>query len=192
MKYYLLLSCEDISVNDEKIERLINKMIAEDPRTARPYTITWTGDGSGGPVTLYTSPNDKVLDANDIVIAKDQKASGGSYVFQTGVLPAGTYYIAAVNQNGMAWSSAPLVINAPPQVTITKPSMTSGQDYATTVIGHPWDMSHVGDLNDKVPPPMQTCVTNQKYANGIYSAIVPFPICPANAHGLTPFSSWVA
>lgn len=33
MKYYLLLSSEDISVNDEKIERLINKMIESGAHT---------------------------------------------------------------------------------------------------------------------------------------------------------------
>jgi hypothetical protein len=165
------------------------RLTAADPRTARPYTIQWTGNGSGGSVTLYARPaNTRPTTPHtgeDIVIASNLSASGGSYVFQTGVLPAGKYYIAASNSNGDAWSSGPLIINAPPRVTITKPSMTSGQDYAETEIGNAWDMNQSNDLNDHVPPPLYTCVTNESYSGGIYSAVVPVP-CPSGASGTDP------
>jgi hypothetical protein len=159
------------------------RLTADDPNTARPYTIEWTGDGSGGPVTLYASPDDKVLDADDIVVAEYQSASDSSYTFQTGVLPAGIYYIAASNSNGTAWSSGPLIINAPPAVTIVQPSMTSGQEYATSEIGNAWDMNDTTDLNDSVPPSLYTCVTNESYSNGIYSAVIPSPVCPSGSSG---------
>lgn len=155
------------------------RLTAEDPRTARPYTIRWTGDGSGGPITLYASPSDKVLDPNDIVIASNQSASGGSFVFQTGVLPAGAYYIAAENASGVVWSSGPLIINSPPQVSITKPSATSGQEYSASEIGNAWDMSDRSDLNYRLKSWEKTCVTNEVFANGIYSALV--PPCPEGA-----------
>ena len=121
------------------------RLTAEDPRTARPYTIRWAGTGSGGPVTLYASPNDKTLDQDDIVIATDQDPSGGSFVFQTGVLPAGTYYIAAKNNAGVVWSSGLLTIHQPPKINITRPSMTSGQEYSAAEIGNAWDMSDPAD-----------------------------------------------
>jgi len=152
------------------------RLTASDPSTTQPYTIQWTGDGSGGAVTLYASRGNAVLDADDIVIATGQSASGGSFVFQTGVLPAGTYYIGAKNSSSEAWSGGPLTINAPPQVTLTRPSMTSGQEYAATEIGNAWDMSDVTDLNYNLQPWEQTCVTGESFSSGIYSAQV--PNCP--------------
>jgi hypothetical protein len=162
------------------------RLTAANPLSARPYTIAWTGDGTGGPVTLWASPGDKVLDADDILIAENQAAGPGQFVFQTGILPAGEYWIAATNQSGIAWSTGPLTINAPPKITITRPSRVSGEDYAATQLGNPWDMNDPGDLNDSVPPPMQTCVTNESYAAGIYSAVVPSPVCPAGASYADP------
>ena len=57
--------------------------------------------------------------------------------------------------------------------------MTSGPEYGAEVNGNAWDMSDTNDLNDDVPPPLQTCVTNQQYSNGIYAAGVTLPVCPA-------------
>jgi len=148
------------------------RLTAADPRTARPYTIQWTGNGSGGPVTLYASHNNKTLDDGDVVIATGQSANGGSHVFQTGVLAAGTYYIAASNNSGTAWSSGALVINAPPQTTISQPSMTSGQEYGQSVLGNAWDMNDTNDLNDKLPFGWETCVNNPTFSGGIYNATV--------------------
>ncbi|HEX6383624.1 MAG TPA: hypothetical protein VF177_03040, partial [Anaerolineae bacterium] len=71
-----------------------------------------------------------------------------------------------------AWSSGPLVINAPPQTTIGKPSMTSGQEYAESVLGNAWDMKDTNDLNDKLPFDWETCVSNPTYSGRIYSATV--------------------
>ncbi|HEU4323411.1 MAG TPA: hypothetical protein VFS21_09730 [Roseiflexaceae bacterium] len=36
--------------------------------------------------------------------------------------------------------------NIPPQIQITAPSFISGEDYATSVVGNPWDMSDSGDI----------------------------------------------
>lgn len=143
--------------------RLTNK----DPRTARPYTIRWTG--GSGMVNLYASLDNKTLDNDDFFIAQ-VNGSNGSYTFQTGVLPSGTYYIAADTDSGVVWSNGPLTVNAPPKVTITKPSMTSGQDFATAEAGNAWDMSDSSDMNDVLPLNWETCVNNESFANGIYSA----------------------
>lgn len=143
------------------------RLTTENPNTARPYTIQWSG-GSGD-ITLYASPDDKTLDADDIEIATVE-ASDGSYTFQTGVLPAGTYYIAAVEGSGTSWSNGALVINDVPNVTITKPSMTSGEEYASSVIGNAWDMNDVTDANDDLKPWEETCLANGQFTSSIYSA----------------------
>jgi hypothetical protein len=157
------------------------RLTAADPRTARPFIIRWSGDGLGGPVTLYARRDAQIFDDNQIIIASNLSASGGSYTFQTGTLPPGTYYIAAANNNGAAWSEGPLVINAPPQVTITKPSMTSGQEYATVELGRPWDMSSPTDINHNLQAWQQTCLTNQSFAGGLYSASL-LPNCPSGEY----------
>ncbi|MEM7116837.1 MAG: hypothetical protein AAF614_30680 [Chloroflexota bacterium] len=147
------------------------RLTAANPLLERPFTIRWNGNGNGGPVSLYASPNDRSLGSDhDILIATDQSANGGSFTFQTGVLPAGTYYIAATNGSGTFWSQAPLVINAPPQTTITKPSKTSGADYATTEKGNAWDMSQANDLNDSFPIGWETCTTGDSFSGGQYHA----------------------
>jgi hypothetical protein len=159
------------------------RLTAADPNTARPFTIRWTGDESGGAVALYASPNGKVLDADDILIASGLSANGGSYTFQTGVLPAGTYYIAAKNNTEIAWSAGSLVINAPPKIMLTKPSMTSGQDYAATELGGSWDMNSVTDINYNLQPweLASKCVDQESFSNGIYSARV-LANCPPGSY----------
>jgi hypothetical protein len=158
------------------------RLTSANPLTARPFTIRWTGDGTGGDVTLYASPGNRTLDDDDFLIAAGQDPAGGSYRFETGVLPAGEYYIAAENSTGIAWSDGSLIINSPPQTIITAPSMSSGQDYAETEIGNAWDMDDANDLNDELPPGWDPCVVNENYSDGLYRADLA-PACPPNEPG---------
>jgi len=48
--------------------------------------------------------------------------------------------------------------------------MTSGEEYAETVLGNAWDMNHTNDLNDVLPIGWETCVSNPSFTNGIYHA----------------------
>ncbi len=166
------------------------RLTAADPTSARPYTVQWTGNGSGGAVTLWASPGNRTLDPDDILIAQGQSAAGGSYVYQTGVLPAGDYYVAATNSSGTVWSAGPLTISRPPAVRITKPSPTSGPEFSAGVLGRPWDMNEPGDLNDDVPPMINTCVSNPRTIGGIYAAEVP-PGCPGARPMPTRSCFWV-
>lgn len=148
------------------------RLTAVDPRTARPFTIRWR-DADGGQVTLYASPNAPAYDP-DRTILITTTANSGSYVYYTGVLPAGNYYIGVKDNSGtIAWSSGPLVINRPPQVAIVKPSMTSGREYSADEIGNAWDMSDQTDLNYNLMPWERTCVINETFSNGLYSAVTP-------------------
>jgi len=144
------------------------RLTSENPRTARPYTIQWTGSSSS--VDLYASLDDKVLSSNDFLIAGNVDGSSGSHTFQTGVLPSGTYYIGADTGGGIIWSSGAVVINTSPQIKITSPSKTSGQEFSETVLGNAWDMNHTNDLNDSLPFNWQTCVSNPSFVSSIYAA----------------------
>ncbi len=144
------------------------RLTSEDPRTARPYTIEWTGSSST--VDLYASLDDKVLSSNDFLIAGNVDGNSGSYTFETGVLPSGTYYIGADTSSGVIWSSGALVINTSPQIKITSPSKTSGQEFSATVLGNAWDMNNTNDLNDSLPRHWETCVSNPSFTNSIYAA----------------------
>jgi hypothetical protein len=53
--------------------------------------------------------------------------------------------------------------NIPPQLAITSPSFISGPDYATTVVGNPWDMNDSADLKG-------SNVTGESFGSGIYNA----------------------
>jgi len=54
--------------------------------------------------------------------------------------------------------------NTPPQLEITSPSYISGRDYATTVIGNPWDMSDAADVA------LQYNLTGGRIENGTFRA----------------------
>jgi hypothetical protein len=162
------------------------RLTAFDPRTARPVTIQWTADEDGGTVALFASLDGKV-DADDILIASGLSDDGGTYTFQTGVLPAGTYYIAARNNVDTVWSAGPITINAPPQTTLIKPSTLSGEDYAAAELGGLWDMNSVTDINYNLQPWEldSKCVDQESFSSGIYSARV-LPNCPSGSYYSDP------
>ena len=158
------------------------RLTATDPRTARPFTIQWS-NATGSQVTLYANPDNTAYNADKTIVI-GTVSNTGSYAFQTGVLPAGKYYIGVKDSSGtITWSTGALIINTPPQVAITKPSMTSGQDFASTELGYPWDMSRPTAINYNLKPWEVTakCVTNESFSNGIYSAQVP-PNCPSSGY----------
>jgi hypothetical protein len=144
------------------------RLTAADPNKARPYTIRWSG--GSGQVNLYASPGDKNLDGQDILIASGIDAQSGAHTFQTGILPAGSYYIAAVDGSGASWSNGPLTINALPQIKVETPSMTSGEKYGADFMGDGWSHAQVTDLNQSLLPWQTSCVSGERFSDGIYSA----------------------
>lgn len=142
------------------------RLTHEDPRQARPFTINWTGS-NGTPVTLYASRDNKQLDDNDILLASD--LTGSSFTWQTGTVEAGTYYLALRSGSDTVWSKAAVVLHTPPRINLTKPSMTSGKEFAADVLGNAWDMSDPTDLNSQTPSWWESCVINESFT-GIYRA----------------------
>lgn len=137
-----------------------------DPRTARPYTIEWTG--GSGLVKIYASPGNQTIDSTDFLLTEFTDASVGSFTWQTGVVPPGDYHIYIEDSDGGVWSQTPVTIDAPPILTIDKPSRTSGPDFATDVLGNAWDMSDDTDINLNPPPPFNTWLANARFENGIF------------------------
>lgn len=146
------------------------RLTTEDPRTSHPYTINWIG--GSGTHDIYLSADDKVLSDNDILVKSNVDASLGAYTLQTGVFPSDSYYIGVDTGSGVVWSPGPLIINAPPQATILKPSKTSGEEFAESVLGNAWDMNGSNDLNDVLPVDWETCVANPSFSSGVYGAAI--------------------
>lgn len=74
--------------------------------------------------------------------------------------------------------SAKVTITATPEVEIHAPSMTSGPDYATEVLGNPWDMAGAEDIDNLSNIMAQKNFQNEAFTGGIFQAEA---IIPANA-----------
>ena len=105
------------------------------PLAAR-RTISWTGAGTA---TITVRDN-----SDGAVFPVASNVSGNSYLWNYGVLAPGSYTLIVTNASGSG--QATFSINNPTSIEITNPSMTSGPDYATTVLGNPWDMSSAADI----------------------------------------------
>lgn len=127
-----------------------------DPASSPAYTITFSVANAqvGDSVDLicYTAPqptNSNYCGAIATNIAVN--ASGTyQYVWRTAYLPPGSYYVQAVvrraSYSASNVSNGPLTIRPAPMLDFDAPSMTSGPDYATDVLGHPWDMNDASDI----------------------------------------------
>ncbi len=109
-------------------------------------TIAWTGSGA---VDIFLD-NDKTWNnGNESMIATG--VSGGSYTFNVGGLPAGTYYV-AIRPTGSAsapnYSTGGWTVNDIPYLTFTSPNPEgSTDDFATTQLGNAWDMNAISDID---------------------------------------------
>ena len=81
-------------------------------------------------------------DGTTYVVASN--VTSNSYLWYYGFLPPGSYTLIVTNSSGSG--SAVFSINNPPSIAVTDPSPTSGEDYATTVLGNPWDMNDASDI----------------------------------------------
>ena len=66
--------------------------------------------------------------------------------FDVGAHPPGQYRFYVTGEGGASPHSAPLVIEGAPRVRIDNPDVTGGEDYATAVLGNPWDFSGPEDV----------------------------------------------
>jgi len=119
--------------------------------------ITWDAGGLSGNVNIYVGPND----AEKALIAT-VPASSGQYTWPTSLAPGSYQVFVQQSGNNVGGSPFSLPVNGTPQLQITAPSYISGPDYASSVVGDPWDMSNPEDATTRN-------VINQSFSNGILS-----------------------
>ena len=128
-----------------------------DPTSAPEYTVTWNSSGLvGESVTTIWMDTDN-SGYNGTPIARYAYGdSRSSHSFPTAMLPPGDYYFYVTIQNDFGGNSfgplnrsaytARLSIKAKADLTILSPSFDSGEDYAETVVGNPWDFNSAVDV----------------------------------------------
>jgi hypothetical protein len=104
-----------------------------------PITIGW--DPRRDPVGLFFSSDPAGTRLTRIA----GRRTGGTHVWRTPNLAPGTYYIFGV-VGRTTYAGPAFNVDPPPQGEILDPSYTSGPDYATEVVGNPWDMNDAADI----------------------------------------------
>ena len=117
-----------------------------DPTSGPNVTITWTPIAGTAAVNIYVDDNNSGNNGSFIGRAA---ASAGTFSFPSAALAPGTWFFYLERRNnlpgdasqGFSGYSAAYTVNGRTTVTINNPSMTSGPDYATDVLGNAWDFS---------------------------------------------------
>ncbi|MDQ6964441.1 MAG: hypothetical protein Q9M13_05920, partial [Mariprofundales bacterium] len=114
------------------------------------YTVNWSG-GSGN-VDIYVGSSFANADSYSHLIVYeggtvvDISASSDKFVVPAS-LPGGEYYFSVRDADGGATTPTPLTIKSAPIADILAPSYISGEDFATSVVGNPWDMAGTDDVD---------------------------------------------
>jgi len=108
--------------------------------SGKTMRITWPSGSS--PVDLFFDTNYN----GQYITPITNILSSSSYDWVVPNLVPGTYYIFS-RTNGGALTRGPLfTVNTPPTISIQSPGHTSGNDFATTELNDPWDMSNPQDI----------------------------------------------
>lgn len=132
------------------------------PHSSPSYDIVWSGQGERA--SLFVDDDGDAIPCNTRVPIALDLDNIGSYSW-TPNLPPGEYYIYVEVDGGGSCSPGPLTINQAPILNILAPSMSSGEDYAATVLGDPWDMSSPEDVADMIQ------IANFDFTGGILNAL---------------------
>lgn len=147
--------------------------------TSQSIPISWTGlSPADATLELFIDLDNSGYNGSKIARIPNAGASGtfnwgASLVYYGTGLPyplpsafePGDYYVyAVVNGSPDGYSSGPLTINQAPMVEIAQPSRTSGEDYATVVVGNPWDMNGSPDIASTGH------IAWSQYSGGVYDA----------------------
>ena len=119
--------------------------------SAAIHNITWSG-GTG-------TTNIDVIDAGGTTLRIATGVSGTSFAWNYGVLPPGSYTLRVTRGTSPAVTRA-FSINNPPVVRVLDPDDKGGADFATDVLGNPWDMQQASDVV------AVTNVTNVSFSGG--------------------------
>ena len=118
--------------------------------TAEPARITFSNPALTGTGELLwdadSDPNNNTADNPGWGVVATTDGLSGSGQFDVAAYPAGTYRFLARNGSTTSAYSSPLVIEAAPRIRILDPDVTGGEDFATAVLGNPWDFSDGSDV----------------------------------------------
>ncbi|MGH2523097.1 MAG: hypothetical protein ACRDH2_11390, partial [Anaerolineales bacterium] len=142
-----------------------------DGPTATAYIfVAPTSDGTYDLVRIYSSasqepaPNIRAPE----VIAAGANGISGSYANFPASFPPGPMYVkVGVSDTSAAISPAagPWQFNLRPDLTFVAPSYTSGEDYAASRVGNPWDMNDAADIS-----PWANLQSAPSFAGGLATA----------------------
>jgi Tol biopolymer transport system component len=116
------------------------------------HTLNWIPDANMNAIWLQPENSNRairVAPVTDKYPVQGINGRSGSYVLDTQGLPPGSYRVGlgTLTIPPTSWDQIPpLRINQTPIVTVTRPSFTSGEDYATQA-GNPWDFSDTQDTS---------------------------------------------
>jgi hypothetical protein len=108
-------------------------------------TVTWTPNAALKYLWIRPANTTRY-----IRVATDLVGSSGSYSLNIDGIAPGTYYYglsSSISSCCTVENSTPLVINQTPSAKFSRPSFTSGADYATQA-GNPWDFSDAADVSE--------------------------------------------
>jgi len=144
-----------------------------DPSTSPRYPLSWEAQGleEGAMVEVCVDTDNHGYDGSPLA---EVAASEGNYEVLTSILAGGDYYFYLRSGEVVSNYVGPLTINNPPVVRWDLG--TVGTDYATEVLGDPWDMNAPSDLenlgelflSDEYYPLRQ--FYDWEVTNGIFSA----------------------
>ena len=126
-----------------------------DPNSAPNLTVSWNSSGLNSSYVISVFEDNDASGYNGSPLRRF--INGGdpeSYTFPSAILPPGDHYfyveVQATSGGSYVGSpirtgySAKVTITNKPEVVITAPSQTSGEEYAVKVLGNAWDMDASG------------------------------------------------
>jgi hypothetical protein len=122
--------------------------------TPGTQTISWSGGTGNATITVRDNSDNTTM-----TVASNVSAT--SFLWHYGVLAPGSYTLTVTRSGGASGNKA-FTINHPPSISITNPSPTSGEDFATQVLGNAWDMSQSSDYQ----PIGSLALTNVSFSGG--------------------------
>ena len=114
------------------------------------YTVNWSG--GSGTVDIYLGSSFADADSYSHLIVYEGAtkvnigADQGTFDVPAS-LPGGDYYFRVRDASGEHTTTEPLGIKSAPIAEILAPSYISGKDFATSVVGNPWDMDSTADVD---------------------------------------------
>jgi hypothetical protein len=109
--------------------------------------LQWTSNASSVTLTAqHTESGDTVQIFPDDGTSATAFPGNGTFRWDYGHLPPGTWTVTARGSNDVIRQVARIVVDPAPVVTLLEPDARGGEDFATTRIGDPWDMTNAEDV----------------------------------------------